>query len=56
MRGPLLALGLTMLGAGSAASAENWRVSSSGGEAVGYVDVDSIRRDGDTVTFWREVR
>ena len=41
---------------GSPAQAENWRPSSAAGDAVAFIDVDSIRREGDQVLFWREVR
>lgn len=38
------------------ASAENWRSSSRDSQATAYIDVDSIRRDGNRVSFWRELR
>lgn len=44
------------LAAASAAQAENWRASSQTQQAKGYIDTDSIQRDGDRVLFWREVR
>ena len=50
----LIALSLAVLA--SPAFAENWRASSSADGATAFIDVESIRRDGDRVTFWREVR
>lgn len=47
---------IVALAAASAAQAENWRASSQSQEAKAYIDADSIRRDGDRVLFWREVR
>jgi hypothetical protein len=38
------------------AAAETWRASSRAEGAVAFIDVDSIRREGDRVSFWREVR
>ena len=48
------ALGIALLAA--PAAAENWRASSAGMGAIAYIDVDSIQRSGEQVTFWREVR
>lgn len=42
--------------AATPAVAENWRASSSNGEAAAFIDTDSVRRDREKVTFWREVR
>jgi len=42
--------------AASPASAETWRRSSDGQGIVAYIDVDSIKRKGERVTFWRELR
>lgn len=50
---PLL---LAALAAAAPAHAESWRLSSRSGAASAYIDADSIRRDGDRVTFVREVR
>ena len=52
----IVAAATAALVAASSAGAENWRVSSSADGARGYIDVDSIRRDGDRVRFVREVR
>jgi hypothetical protein len=46
----LLAMGI------SPALAENWRRMGTVGDSVGYVDRDSIKRSGDKVRFWRDVR
>jgi hypothetical protein len=40
----------------AAAQTENWRPSSRGGVARGYIETNSISRDGDIVRFWREIR
>lgn len=42
--------------AASPSLAENWRASSNAQGIVAYIDVDSIKRKGDRVTFWRELR
>ena len=42
--------------AASPAAAENWRASSKTSEAAAFIDTDSIRRDGERVSFRREVR
>lgn len=49
-----LALPLALLG--SPALSENWRVVTKVGEVFGYIDTDSIKRDGDKVRFWMELR
>lgn len=40
----------------AAAQPQNWRASSASDEAQGYIDTDSIDREGDRVRFWREIR
>lgn len=40
----------------ASAQAQAWRRSSSAGDATGFIDTASIRRDGDRVFFQREVR
>ena len=42
--------------AASPAQAENWRASSKTDAAAAFIDTSAIRRDGDRVTFRREVR
>jgi hypothetical protein len=42
--------------AASPALAENWRASSNAQGIVAYIDLDSTKRKGDRVTFWRELR
>jgi hypothetical protein len=42
--------------ASAPASSENWRKSGSTGGAIGYIDTDSLKRDGDKIRFWTEVR
>ena len=54
MRTKVLAAALALFPA--AAAAENWRASSGDAEARAYIDTDSIRRDGQRVSFWRELR
>lgn len=44
------------IGLASPAAAETWRASSSTDEAAGFIDVESIRREGDRASFWREIR
>lgn len=53
--GPLTFTVLSCVAA-SPALAENWRASSHGQGIVAYIDVDSIKKKGDRVTFWRELR
>ena len=53
MIGRLSAVAVAMA---SPAAAETWRASSRAEGATAYIDVDSIRREGDRVSFWREVR
>lgn len=38
------------------AQQQSWRQSSTSGEQTAYIDTATIRRDGDKVRFWREVR
>ena len=38
------------------ASSETWRESGSTGGAIGYIDTDSLKRDGDKIRFWTEIR
>ncbi|MEA3015586.1 MAG: hypothetical protein QOI38_308 [Sphingomonadales bacterium] len=56
MIGRNLVLALGCLTAAAPATAENWRASSSDGTAAAFIDTDTIRRDGDRVSFWRELR
>lgn len=56
MIGRILAVAVAVAAGASAAQAENWRAASAGRGANAYIDVDSIRRDGDMVTFTREIR
>jgi hypothetical protein len=55
MRVRIVALGLLAMLA-SPARAENWRPSSGTGEIIAYIDSDAIRRKGDEVRFWRQLR
>lgn len=56
MRRAISAITLLLAMASAPARSENWRESSSMGDVVGYVDTDGIKRDGDKVRFWTEVR
>jgi hypothetical protein len=56
MRVGILTFAIAVGATASPALAENWRASSKGQGAVAYIDVDSIERKGDRVTFWREIR
>ncbi|HYG29296.1 MAG TPA: surface-adhesin E family protein [Allosphingosinicella sp.] len=56
MIGRIFAIALGGLAAAVPAQAENWRASSSDGNASAFIDADSIRRDGDQVSFRRELR
>jgi hypothetical protein len=38
------------------AAAQTWRASSSTDDARAFIDTETIRREGDRVLFWREVR
>jgi len=51
-----LGLAVAILAAAGPAGAETWRSASSGLGATAYIDTDSIRRDGDRISFWRELR
>jgi hypothetical protein len=52
----ILAISLIALILGAPAGAANWRVSSRGGGAVSFTDLDSIIRVGEKVTFTHEIR
>ena len=54
LKGSMVVLAAAL--AAAPAQAENWRASSSTAEAAAFIDTDSIRRDGDRVSFRREVR
>lgn len=56
MRTIVIALGVSVAMLGSPARAENWRASSGAGEVTAYIDTDAIRRKGDEVRFWRQLR
>lgn len=56
MRLAAIAVPLLLAMAGSPALAENWRKAGSMGDVVGYVDTDDIKRDGDKVRFWTQIR
>lgn len=56
MRRWIMAAATAALAPLSAAAAENWRASSTDAVATAYIDIDSIRRDGARVSFWRELR
>lgn len=56
MRGKVIALVLLVAMLGSPARSENWRPSSGTGEVIAYIDTDAIRRKGDEVRFWRQLR
>ena len=48
--------GLSLVLAGSPALAENWREVAKKDGVVGYIDTDAIKRDGDKVRYWMELR
>lgn len=52
----IFAVALGAFVAAPPAQAENWRASSTDGNASAYIDADTIRRDGDRVSFRRELR
>jgi hypothetical protein len=52
----ILIVALGGLAAAAPAQAENWRASSSDGTVAAFIDTDTIRRDGDRVSFRRELR
>lgn len=56
MIGKTVAAAASALLALSAAQAESWRASSTAMGATAYIDTDSIRREGDQVRYWREIR
>lgn len=56
MRSTISALGLLLAAASAPALSENWRKSSSMGDVVAYIDTDAIKRDGDKIRYWSEVR
>jgi hypothetical protein len=51
-----IAIAACALVAASSVQAETWRASSANDGARGYIDTDSIVREGERVRFWREVR
>ena len=56
MRHAIFAVPLLLSMVSSPALSENWRQMGTIGDAVGYIDMDSIKRSGDKVRFWRDVR
>lgn len=56
MRHALSALAFSLAVASSPALSENWRATGSTDGAVGYIDTDSVKRKGDTIRFWTEIR
>src|SRR5688500_9323318 len=53
----LILFGLALLGAIEApASAERWRIVARAGQVTSYVDMTSIRRLGNRVRYWVEIR
>jgi len=56
MRCAIFAITLLLAVASSQARSENWRESSSIDDVVGYIDTEGIKRHGDQVRFWMEVR
>jgi hypothetical protein len=51
----LLLIGLSSV-TSTAAFAENWRVAGGNRDALEYVDLDSIVRNGVSIRYWRETR
>jgi hypothetical protein len=56
MRLAIFAVPLLLSVASSPALSENWRRMGTVGDSAGYIDMDSIKRSGDKVCFWRDVR
>lgn len=56
MLGRIITSGLLVTMLASPAWSENWRPSSGTGEVIAYIDTDAIRRKGDEVRFWRQLR
>jgi hypothetical protein len=56
MRQAIFAVPLLVAMGSSPALSENWRQMGTIGDSIGYIDRDSIKRSGDKVRFWREVR
>lgn len=56
MRHAIFTVPILLAMASSPALSENWRQMGTNGARVGYVDMDSIKRSGDKVRFWRDVR
>ena len=56
MRLAIFAVPLLLAMASSPALSENWRQMGTIGDSVGYLDMDSIKKSGDKVRFWRDVR
>lgn len=48
--------GLLIMLPGSPVLAENWREVAKNGGVAGYIDMDAIKRDGDKVRYWLELR
>lgn len=56
MRHAIFAVPLLLSTVSTPALSENWRQMGTVGSRVGYIDMDSIKRKGDKVRFWRDVR
>lgn len=56
MRHAIFTVPLLLATVSSPALSENWRQMGMIGDSVGYIDMDSIKRSGDKVRFWRDVR
>ncbi len=56
MRHSILAVPILLAMVSSPALSDNWRQMGTMGDSVGYIDIDSIKRSGDKVRFWRHVR
>jgi hypothetical protein len=56
MRCAISAFPLLLAMVSSPALAEKWREAASSGDVVGYIDTDAIKRKGDKIRFWSEVR
>ena len=56
MRARVIASSLLIMLSASPALAENWREVSNRDAVVSYIDADAIKRDGDKVRFWMELR
>ncbi len=56
MRTKIIIFGLLTMVPGSPALSEKWREVAKKDGVAGYIDTDAIKRDGDKIRYWLELR